>query len=167
MSEEVETTETRVTMLDVLNAMYVLEFMDDFQSPNGINDIQFQVGGKTSKGRLVNQVLVSMMKEGIIKSAGKRQYQLTKTAREVAEAFWDSRGDDPEEVDGIALDEAFASESEGDRVKAGSPSAGVALEKLKSKGLIEGSPKHGYIPTETGLVARQILTATPESVYPQ
>lgn len=89
MSEEVETTEARVTILEVLEATYVLERLGQ-GTPPSISDIQVQVGSKGKTGRLTNRVILYMLDRDLMEVGEKQTCKLSPLARDAAEFFWNS-----------------------------------------------------------------------------
>lgn len=88
--EEVTSSEsTHVTILDVVDALYVLGRLDPEAEAHSLNDLQFQVGSKSTKGRYVNKLLVWMLNGGIVKAGAKRGFALTEAAAPGAEYLFD------------------------------------------------------------------------------
>lgn len=88
MSNEEDTTgseSTHVTILDVVDALYVLSRLDPEADSHSLSDLQFQVGSKSTKGRYVNKLLVWMLNGGIVKVGARRGFALTEAAAPGAE----------------------------------------------------------------------------------
>ena len=158
MSEETEETNAqRVTVDEVLEAIYVLTQLTG-SSPT-ISEIQVQVGSKSRLGRLTNRVILSMLDAGMLTIEGKQECTLSSGAWKVAEFLWGMRAEVMSEVAVRCLD-YFADDDDAPDEEIARASA-MLWVILKHKGLVDQDRKI----TPLGDGVRRVMGGMPESLY--